>query len=116
MPQSSLVITGQVVSSPSGSKQIGPLTIFNTSSIEAVNDLLSLSGDNVITVPSTTTIGCVIVPPAGNTAAIRYKGAGGDVGIPLHPTFPQLLVFPAGTVSFILNIGAAGLLFEITWF
>jgi hypothetical protein len=116
VPQASVTVSGTVAAAPSGNKSIGPYTVTNTNSILAVTDFVSVSGDNVITVPSTTATGCVIDPPAGNTAVIKLKGAAGDLGIPLHLTFSNLLVFNPGLANFILNIGAAGLSFEITWF
>jgi hypothetical protein len=114
--QALVSISGTVTAAPSGSKQIGPFTIFNTSSGEAVTQLTSLSGDNTITVPLATLIGCIIVPPAGNLAALKLKGSAGDVGLPLHLTFASPYIFPAGTSSFILNVGSAGVAIEITWF
>lgn len=117
MPAAQVTVQGTVSGIPSGgSKTIGPYAFSNLTSGGAVTELTSAGGDNVITVPGSNYIGCTITPPVGNTAALKLKGSSGDTGVPLHLTIPTLYVFPAGTASFILNIGTGGLAFEINWF
>lgn len=115
MANANVTISGQVTGLPTGSKFIGPFTINNTTSVGAVTELSTASGDNTVTIP-TNAIGCVIEPPTTNTAALKLKGAGGDTGIQIAVATPSLYTFPAGTASFILNAGSAGLAIEISWF
>jgi len=116
MSVANVSISGQVTGEPSGSKQIGPFTIVNATSGGAVTELTSISGNNTITVPGSQYVACVIAKPSTNTASITLGGVAGDTGVSLHPTNPTVLDFPAGTSSFVLNVGSSGLAFELTWF
>jgi len=116
MPATSQVtITGVKAGLPFGSESIGPLTILNTASGDAVTDLSSLNGDNTIAVPSWA-IGVIISLPAGNTTALKLKGASGDTGVSLHLTNPSVLSLPASQTTFILNVAGAGVAITFMWF
>jgi hypothetical protein len=71
------------------------------------------SGDNTVTVPtaattpSTAPTAVTIIPPVGNTQAIKLKGDAGDVGVQLHDTDPTSLSLDSSVVNFILNAAAA---------
>jgi len=63
-------------------------------------------GDNVIIVPSagsSVSVGCVIIPPAGNTVATKLKGINSDDGFLLHPTNPIAISF-GGEANFVLHV------------
>ncbi len=108
-------ITGWKTGGPTGTQPIGPFQIFSDASTDAISTLTLASGDNTITVPSATAVGCVIVPPAVNTTGLTLKGVAGDTGLPIHPGLPYIHTFPAGIPSFILNAGAS-VPVEIVWF
>lgn len=116
MPTANLTITGSITGAPVGNQHIGPLSIHNDLAGGAVTELSSVSGDNTITVPSGGTYrGALIVPPVGNTAVIKIKGAAGDTGVSIHPTDPYYHSMAAGVTSFILNVNAASVALEIKW-
>ncbi len=116
MPAAVVTISGAKINLPSGTEAIGPLTISNPTSGGAVTVLTTASGDNTVTVPASTYVGVVIVPPYGNTTALKLKGAGGDTGIVIHPSNPTLYSFPAGTANFILNAAGSGVAIEMNFF
>lgn len=81
----------------------------NTSSPAATAAPISLAiGDNTITVPTGGTVptAVTIVKPAGSTAVLKLKGAGGDTGVTLHATDPDSISLAASQASFILNASA----------
>jgi hypothetical protein len=65
------------------------------------------SGNNTITVPSSTGVtGVTIVPLSTNTVAITLKGVAGDTGISIALTSPTSLGLN-GVSSFVLNTSTA---------
>lgn len=102
-----LTIFGTKAGLPSGTETIGPLTIANNASADAVTDLNLSPGNNTITVPSGASfVAAVIIPPAGNTVGIKLLGSATDTGINLHPSNPTVLSLAAGVLSFILSCTA----------
>ena len=84
----------------------------------ASTDLVTLaSGANTITKPAggSTVVGCIIVPPTGNTAQITLKGVSGDTGILLHLTNPSLVSLAAGVSTFVLNAASSIVGVRLTW-
>ncbi len=68
------------------------------------------SGANTITVPTSTgvtVVACTIIPPAGNTGVITFKGITGDTGVALHLTDPSTVSLASTVTSFCLNASAA---------
>lgn len=81
-----------------------------------VHDLAS--GDNTITIPSSTGItvkAATIIPPSDNTEAITLKGAGADTGIAISKTDPTSIAFETAPTNFVLNAGAAIAGLRIVW-
>src|SRR5436190_23258670 len=64
------------------------------------------NGDNTITIPSGTTL-VAVVPPTGNTQALKWKGNAADTGTPMQKTTPFLASWDTG-VATTLIINAAG--------
>lgn len=80
---------------PQGSVTIAPLTISpNTQNLYGSGVYTLAEGANSIIVPDFAA-GVIITPTATNTIAITLKGASGDTGIPISPSAPILLTFPA---------------------
>lgn len=102
-----VTVSGTVQSGPAGSTlSIGPFSITSANAAFAITSVVLDGGDNTITVPATPTpTGCLIIPPSTNTAAITYKGAGGDTGTRISKTQPQMLTFDSASVpaNFVLN-------------
>jgi len=103
---SSITISGVKPGVGAGPQTIGPLTITANASIGAVTDIVLASGANTITVPAGSTA-MVIVPPTTNTQTLTLKGVTGDTGVPLSPTQPSVISFPASAPStVVLTAGA----------
>jgi hypothetical protein len=80
----------------------------NTVSPASVEIKTLASGANTITAPTggSTVRAVTIVPPAGNTASITFKGVTGDTGVALHLTDPSSIGLGAGVTAFCLTAGA----------
>lgn len=71
------------------------------------------SGDNTITVPSKAG-GVVVVPPAGNTQALKLVSAS---GITVSPTAPIVLTFASTPpASFVINAAGTVTSAKFYWF
>lgn len=101
-------ISGSVTGLSTGSKTIGPLTITSSAAVGQQTDVTLASGDNTITVPSTSTA-AIIVFDATSTTTKKIKGAGGDTGITVTKTGKFVLHFDTAAVpaSFIINSSVA---------
>lgn len=98
-----LAFSGDRVANPAASAAA------NINSPAAVAAPITLAiGDNTITVPTGGTVptAVTIIKPAGNTATIKLKGAGGDTGVKLHATDPDSISLDPTQASFILNATA----------
>ena len=108
---SSIVVSGSVSGLQLGGKTIGPITITGTNTDIAGGESLVLvlaSGDNTITIPSTTCTAAVVDFPPTSAVVKKLKGVGGDTGLVVSKNGTLVLQFdsPAPT-SFILNAASA---------
>ena len=100
-----LGISGTQTGIPEGSKTLS--ASITMGSVGAVTDVVLASGANTVTVPAGA-VGCMIVPPSGNTVALTLKGVAADTGIAISATAPCLLTFPASPpASFVLSAASA---------
>lgn len=60
------------------------------------------NGDNTFTTPSGATV-MVFVPGTGTATQLKLKGAGGDTGIEIHLTRPQVLCLDTDETTVIIN-------------
>jgi hypothetical protein len=121
MATASVNVSGVFAGLPTGSRQIGPLTISAANANGQVQEVVLASGANTITVPTVpATTGCIIVLPSTNTAVVTLKGVSGDTGIAIGKTTTTLLNWDstAAPSSFVLNSAATqtGLTTEILFF
>ena len=72
------------------------------------------SGANTITVPTGATA-CTIIPPAGNTTSITFKGVTGDTGVRLHNTDPSSIAIHSTVTTFCLTAGGAITGVRLVW-
>ena len=82
----------------------------NTASPASIEIQALSSGANTISVPASTGVtvtACTIIPPAGNTTSITFKGVTGDTGVRLHNTDPTTVAIYSDVTSFCLTAGAA---------
>jgi hypothetical protein len=73
-----------------------------------------VSGSNTITT-TTGMVAATIIPPAGNTNSITFKGVSGDTGVRLHNTDPSSIGLDSTVSSFVLTAGAAITGVRIIW-
>ncbi len=95
-----LSIQGQLTGLPTGSETIGPLTVSPNESSDYEEYSVQLTSNifNVIPVP-TWAAGVIIVPSTENSLPITLKGGIADTGVPISPSGPTLLEFPADPPS-----------------
>lgn len=74
-------------------------------------------GFTAITVPLAGTVptAVTIVPPAGNTNSITFKGVTGDTGIRLHNTDPTTIALDPSVTTFGLTIATATTNIRLLW-
>jgi hypothetical protein len=74
-------------------------------------------GDNTITAPGggATPKACTIVKPSSNAIAIKLKGIGGDTGVRLHNTDPDVISIDPATTTFVLNVAAEVVGVRLFW-
>lgn len=113
MSTNTLTISGTMTNADVGTLQLGPWGITNTSGGGIVERKALASGDNSFTIPSGTKV-VIVLPPSGNTVAIKEKGDAADVGRPILADGDLPLIRPvtAGDTTFILN--AAGAISALT--
>lgn len=99
---SSISISGSISGLPVGSVTASPTAISNSNTVASMSNTTLASGTNTISVPSGA-VGCLIVPPSGNTIAITLKGVGADTGFRIHNTNPIMLSFDSSVTSFVLS-------------
>ena len=96
-----------------------PNTISITNAANALSpgttQIISLTaGANTITAPNISGIAASaavwIIPPALNAVSITLKGVTGDTGISLNLTDTTILALPTPFTSFVLTVGAGGIL------
>lgn len=90
----------------------------NTTSAAAISNLTLTTGANTITLPTGvgTIKNALIIPPTGNSQTLTLKGVTGDTGVPLSPTAPTLLSFPASpSATFCITAGGAVTGLKIWW-
>lgn len=80
MATGSITIVGSVLGGPGGPVLIAPPVIQSNAACGEVLTPVLASGNNTINIP-TTARAVVITPPPGNTIALTYKGASGDIGL-----------------------------------
>ena len=75
------------------------------------------AGDNTITVPTSGAApqAVWILPPAGNTQAITFKGLGADTGSKLHKTIPSMITLDPSVTSFVLNVAGTVTNIKFLW-
>lgn len=95
-----ITMTGDV------SAQASPAAAENTAAPGSIEVKNLANGANTIT-PPTGTKAVTIIPPAGNTTSITFKGVSGDTGLRLHNTDPSSFSFNAAADTFVLTAGAA---------
>jgi len=106
-----------------GSRMISPYKVVGTTIFDEVDVRQLAAGDNSFAVPTVpaSPLGCILVPPAGNTANLTLKGSPTDAGLRVAKTLPTLIVFDSTAVpgKVIVNSSAAfaaGQVLTITWF
>jgi hypothetical protein len=117
----SVIVSGSFSTLPTGSRQVGPLTISAAAANGQVTQVVLASGANTITVPTTPApSGCIIVLPATNTALTTLKGVTGDTGVAIGKTGFLVLTWDSANPpsSFCLTSASAqtGLVTEVTFF
>jgi hypothetical protein len=100
------VITITYSGDVAGTESISAAT--NSASPGSVEIKTLSSGANTITVPTggSTPTACTIIPPAGNTVSLTFKGVTGDTGVRLHDTDPSTVSLNSSVTSFCLTAGA----------
>jgi hypothetical protein len=75
------------------------------------------AGANTVTVPAqgATPVAVIIVPPAGNTQSIIFKGVSGDTGVRLHNTNPTMISLDSSVTSFVLTVGGTVTSLKFLW-
>jgi hypothetical protein len=117
----SITISGYISNAPTGSRQIGPITLSSAAANGQIQRIVLLSGANTITVPTVpATNGCVIQLPSDNTVVTTLKGVTGDTGIAIGKTTATVLNWDptAAPSSFVLTSASdqTGKATEITFF
>ncbi len=117
----SITIAGTISNTPTGSRQIGPITLTSAAANGQVQRIVLQSGENVITIPTIPAPnGCVIQLPSDNTAVTKFVGTTGDVGFAIGKTTSLVLNWDPTAVptSFILSSASTqtGKATEITFF
>ncbi len=80
----SIVIAGTISNAPTGSTQVGPITLTAADANAQRQHVVLASGANTIVCPvSPTTSGCLIVLPSTGTSPVTLKGIAADTGVPL---------------------------------
>lgn len=99
----SIVTSGQA----SGQLTFAPPLVTLLNPIGGVQEIALSSGDNNIPVPAGTKY-VAIVPPPGNSVALKLKGSSGDTGIVIDPANPGAIPvsYPLGG-TLVLNAASA---------
>lgn len=90
-------ISGMSAGEPAGQRVFGPITVTGSTVIGATLEVALNSGDNTITVP-TSSVAVMVIPPANNATVIKYRTSlnSGDAGLPVYAgALPFVHVFPA---------------------
>lgn len=99
-------VYGSVDGLPQGSRAVDVSIAAVSTSVGDSSTTSYAVGFTAITPPAAATA-ALIIPPAGNTNAIKLKGITGDTGVSLHPTNPTVISFPAGsTFGLTISTGA----------
>lgn len=103
-----VAVSGLITGTPAGTVTVGPYTSpGNTSALFESTTVVLASGTNTIAIPSYAN-GVIIMPPTSNLIGITIKGVGGDTGIPMSPSEPAMISFPATPpASFVLSAASA---------
>lgn len=109
---SSVTISGSVTGLSVGTKTYGPTTVSTTSPVEAgsapITSVVLASGANTVSVPSTSTGGCIIQFASASTCTKTLKGVTGDTGVALCKNGSIFLQFDTSAPSSIcITAGAA---------
>ena len=102
----SIVVQGYISNTPTGGRQIGPITLTSAAANGQVQRIVLQSGENVITIPTIPAPnGCVIQLPSDNTAVTKLVGTTGDTGFAIGKTTAHVLCWDPTAVpaSFILS-------------
>lgn len=104
--RSLIQLRGLLEGLPTGSVNISPTDIQNTTPPDYAVQSVLANGDNTVLVPATA-YGCVIIFDPTSTTVKTLKGVGGDTGIVLAKTKWNVLTFDTvPPVSFIINSSA----------
>jgi hypothetical protein len=120
MATGNLTVAGNVTGGPDGARTFGPLTTLASAAVDQTLQQALSSGDNTITVPSTTTAVVIMGPnlvAPGNVApnppyngTIKYKAVAGDsgetisnYGFQVHNWAGSTQGTPSPPASFVLN-------------
>ena len=117
----SITISGSISNTPTGSRNIGPITLTSAAANGYVQQIVLQAGANTITIPTLPApSGCIITLPATNTSVTTLKGVTGDTGIAIGKTTSLVLNWDATALpaSFVLTSVSTqtGLVTEIQFF
>ena len=120
MAASSIVISGTISGTPTGVRQVGPVTVTSATPNGSVQRVVLAAGDNTILCPvSPQATGCLIQLNSSNTSLTTLKGVAADTGVPIGKTGAQVLTWESANApaSIILNSASAqaGVATEIQW-
>ena len=115
-----LSVGGSISDMPTGSRQVGPITMTSAAASGVVIHVVLQSGANTITLPTAIAPTMAVIKlPATNTALTTLKGVTGDTGIVIGKTGFAVIPFNAASppTDFCLTSAATqtGLVTEITF-
>lgn len=112
-----VAISGQITQVPTGTVNIGPITIAPNTVPDYSSTLYNLTTATQITIPSWAA-GIIIDPASSNTIGLTLKGGTGDTGITLNPSGVNLLTFPSSPQAsfWLMPATSAGVPVQISYF
>ena len=117
-----MTLTGNTNNQPSGSRNLGPLTIALSAAVDTVTTTTLASGANTITVPAGATVAVILGPNSSNPqpnpnwgGTLTVKGVTGDTGIVVSAKYPTMLTFDTAPANFVITASIAGANIEIWW-
>jgi hypothetical protein len=93
-----------------------PLTIqwSSTSATYEVDQVTFAGGNNTLTPPNVNTKLLILVPPAGSTIGLTFKGVGGDTGAQMSPF--NTMIFPlSGTGAAVVVNAVSPVTCQVIW-
>lgn len=107
-----IAINGTVSGLLTGSKEIGPLTIYVSNSVARTQAVEIAIGNTAIDIPDDATA-VVLVPDSANEAIWKLRGVNGDAGVPISSTLPSVLSVGADP-TLVINSDAVSAA-EVVW-